>query len=440
MPKPDVLDDIYYDSAKSRYWKRTHDKRWVIYNQRSISLMLRAAGFSPKISKGESLSNLEREFLRIETENQIDAVGGFAGYKKGMHCIAGQNVLISKSVELPEPVEGGFGLIKELVENLFSPAEEQKDFFYQWLRCSYEHLRDGNITPAQLLAIAGPPGCGKTLIQNLACHILGGRSGRPFSWLSGKTDFNKDLCECEVLILDDESVGSVYQNRLILAKGIKQIAAGSAHRIHGKGENPIAIPIFWRLIMTLNDTPEDLMVLPPMEEGIEDKMIVLKASNGVGKRPYELGVKGYWEILRDQSGAFLHWLLNEYEVPEYVTRGPDSMRYGATSYINPEIAEEVYGLSITDIISPAIEATLFHDKSELQVWEGPTAELYATLTESSAPYAFTVRSQLKSPVALGHQMSELHRRRPQAVERYRTSKDRGWRIHRNFREIPDSDV
>ncbi len=48
-------------------------------------------------------------------------------------------------------------------------------------------------------------------------------------------------------------------------------------RCHAKHREPLTLTPFWRLSISVNDEPENLMVLPPIDESLGDKMILLKA-------------------------------------------------------------------------------------------------------------------------------------------------------------------
>ena len=67
---------------------------------------------------------------------------------------------------------------------------------------------------------------------------------------------------------------------------------------------------FWRLTMSMNEEPEDLMVLPPFDEGIADKIILVKGYDNELVRGMVTGQnqKAVWDAFKAEFPAFLHFL------------------------------------------------------------------------------------------------------------------------------------
>jgi hypothetical protein len=115
-------------------------------------------------------------------------------------------------------------------------------------------------------------------LQNLITILLGGRSAKPHQNMSGETDFNGDLFCAEHLMMEDEEPATDIKSRRKLGVKIKEITANDLKRCHFKYRSGISLKPFWRLSISLNDEPENLMILPPMEDSMEDKLISLKAT------------------------------------------------------------------------------------------------------------------------------------------------------------------
>ena len=128
-------------------------------------------------------------------------------------------------------------MMRALLENLFvrnepQHGERQRHTLFAWIKGSVEALRAGKMKEAQALAMAGPPQSGKSLLQRLLTHLLGGRECKPFLFLAGKTPFNAELFEAEHLTLEDEHMSRKLHDRLALGAAIKAIVANEAHHCH----------------------------------------------------------------------------------------------------------------------------------------------------------------------------------------------------------------
>ncbi len=87
----------------------------------------------------------------------------------------------------------------------------------------------------------------------------------------------------------------------------------------------------------MNDDPEAIRVLPPLDDHVADKIIILRASKK--EMPMPTRTLGEQEAFRkkivEELPAFLFWLLKEFEVPESL-RDP---RYGVKAFHHPYISE-----------------------------------------------------------------------------------------------------
>jgi hypothetical protein len=95
--------------------------------------------------------------------------------------------------------------------------------------------------------------------------------------MTAQTSFNSDLFKAEHLIIADETPATGYSERQAFGAGIKNMVAEPMQRLHAKGRDAMMLEPFWRVSMSLNDEPENLMVLPPYNKSMKDKLILLKA-------------------------------------------------------------------------------------------------------------------------------------------------------------------
>ena len=152
--------------------------------------------------------------------------------------------------------------------------------------------------------------------------------------MSGLTPFNSDLFEAEHLMIEDEQASTDIRARRNFGAQLKNITVVDWQRCHAKNRVAISLSPFWRLSVTVNDEPENLMVLPPIDDSIEDKLIILRAS----KFPMPMRTatleqrKVFWQRLIDELPAFLDFLL-QWEIPRELT----SERFGMRHFHHPDI-------------------------------------------------------------------------------------------------------
>ena len=129
---------------------------------------------------------------------------------------------------------------------------------------------------------------------------------------------------------------------MALAARIKEITANKHQSGHGKRKDAVTVTLFWRLSISVNNEAENLMILPPIDEHLEDKLIILKAEKH--DMPMDTstleGWKLFWQTLVDELPCYLHYLFNAVIPAEY-----SSTRYGITHFHHPEVIQELDNLS-----------------------------------------------------------------------------------------------
>ena len=274
--KIDILP-IYYNSLTKDYIRRNPNGRWQAFGIRELTTRLVEAGLSRKVDEDTPLSECDIMRHRITDEHDVVWMGPVAGHREGFYEKNGIRYLVTNSPTLIEPQEGEWPVIHHLLFNLF--GETQYPVFLAWLKIAASSLRSGNWSQQQALAIAGEAGCGKTFVQTkIITPCLGGRAAKTANKMLGHTHFNAELFGAEHLMMDDEFVSHKIADRLALGASIKKMTVSTeGESLHGKNENAVPISPFWRLTFTCNDNAEALQVLPPLNEDVADKIIILKA-------------------------------------------------------------------------------------------------------------------------------------------------------------------
>jgi uncharacterized protein DUF5906 len=269
--------------------------------------------------------------------------------------------------------------------------------------------------------------CGKSLLQNLITEILGGRSAKPHRYMMGQTDFNGDLVRAEHLMIEDEPASTDLRSRRDFGSRIKEITANVMQSCHPKHRDAITLDPFWRLTISVNDEPENLMVLPPLDDSLEDKLIILKTYQQAMPMPSETDEerRAFMEALRSELPAFVAFLF-AWSIPKDFT----CQRFGIKAYQHPEILQALGALTPEAQLLNLIDLELFNSVAP-SAWEGTAAELQRELTRDGSTVKREAQQLLNWSTACGVYLGRLQRLCPQRFQPERTNASRRWII-----EIP----
>lgn len=402
--------DAYYDATRKGYWILDRDGNWMTIEKESLKMRLAQAGYSPRRAEGDAISAADAQILRIQDERSVNYVGAVAGYEKGLYEMSGYKVLVTHSARPLRASPGSWCKIKAILEQLLV-TQEQLTHLYGWIKLGDISLTSGNITYGQALVLAGPKCCGKSLVQALITELYGGRAAKPYRFMMGRTEFNKELLGAEHLTIEDEAASLDLRTRRNFGAAIKLITATKEHSGHGKGKDAVTLQPFWRLSISINDEPENLSILPPIDESLEDKLIILKCSMAKMPMPTTNAIEeaAFWAALMEELPAFLYWIRHEFVIP------PDfvAARYGLTHYVHPELLRIIDGLAPQTRLLALIDHSLF-SSTQLERTD-TTEELQRSLCDG--PYQHEARQLLAFPTAMGTYLGRLAKSHPERVKK-----------------------
>lgn len=433
--KPPVASDgseripfeSYYESQRKEFLLKTRRGVWLLLNETSFKRHLKAAGFASKPPEGEILSEVDHEILRVQNECDVDYSGPLCGEEEGFHQKGSTRILVTQSPVLVQPVPGKFPTITALIDGLLGGDPDhgptQCDVMLSWMKLALTSLMARQIQAAQVVAIAGPPGCGKSLLQAFVTQLFGGRSAKPARYMSGGTEFNGELFGAEHLMLEDEFMSRKISDRLKLGASIKSMAVSRMQSCHCKGRQAITLPVWWRVTVSLNCEPEAMLVLPPLNEDVSDKIILLKA--GRFEFPMPMGSADaqskFMEQCREELPAFVDFLLNHYVIPAHLV---ESVRYGVVTWQHPQMKAELDNLSPEADLLAMIDQVLWTSRVE---WRGTTEELQRILVDD-AQTATQARRLLDYRNACGSYLGRLANKPNPRVREARTPTKREYII------------
>ena len=380
-PKRD-LPPLWYDGRTGRYLCQDSAGCWIPVTDRQAKVVTKRAGFNPNNYDALNVSETEAALLSVTTERNVAYAGPLAGWRPGPIEVCGQRILCTRGPALIAPKRGRWDTLQSLwcdhlADESLEDPEHQWRLFAGWLKVAYESLRDGLRRPGQALALAGPADSGKSFSQQIITAILGGRACNPFRYLSGKTAFNSDLIAAEHLAIEDTASSRDIREREAFGQNLKELTVNHDQSLHGKGRDALTVQVFWRVTISLNDEPYALMVLPPLDSNMRDKLILLRA-----RRPACFPATpdpDHWRTFKARClaelPAFLHWLTH-WEIPAEIRHA----RYGVASWQHPDLAASLDDLhpyqrllSLLDLAKP------WHDTPAEIEWSGSVEELERAL-------------------------------------------------------------
>lgn len=418
--------DAFFDAGKNGYWIRNLRGAWISINETQFKRILKQRGFSPKVREEAYVSPLDEILIEIQQCCDVHYAGALAGHTAGVYDMGERRILVTESPRIIPAKPGEWRTLRAFIEGLlYDPQFDQHPYLYGWLKVSYETLLAGEKRPGQGLTLAGPHGCGKSLLQNLITLILGGRSARPYQFMSGLTSFNSDLFEAEHLMIEDEQASTDIRARRNFGAQLKNVTVVDWQRCHAKNRVALSLAPFWRLSITVNDEPENLMVLPPIDDSIEDKLIILRASKKAMPMPTATleQRKLFWAKLVSELPAFLHFL-TQWEIPSELV----NERFGITHFHHPEILAAIDSLAPEFRLLRLIDEELFQ-RGEAGAWDGSAEQLERELCGEGSKCRNEARKLFTFNTACGVYLARLSKKFPARFERIRSAEQRTWTIH-----------
>ncbi len=425
--EPELPFEVYYNEKRKEYLIQKPDGSWQSQTSSQLKMRLRKAGLT-------TTQQQETAILHVCDHFGVQHAAPLAGKRAGFYRENGIPFLVTESPRLIEPAEGKWPTLRAVIEGLLVNGESdghgntQWNTLMGWLQAGIKALRSGRHQQAQVLAIAGERDSGKSLLQGLITELLGGRSAKPFRYMMGKTQFNGELFGAEHLMLEDEVGSGSQADRAKFGEAIKNFTVSTrVQSLHSKGRDAVNLPAFWRVSVTLNDEPQALLTLPPLENGIEDKIILLRGTRAPMPMPTDDGEQQakFRETLLSELPAFLDWLLNDYEIPAEFR---DS-RFVVKTWHHPEIRAELEKLSPEAQLLEMIDEILW-DEPKRKNWTG-TAKALRQRLQNDTRTKSEANKLLNTNISTGMLLGNLAKKSPNRVEKLRTEKDRQWTIHRS---------
>jgi hypothetical protein len=378
-----VFENAYYEN-KGNVWGPTN-----------VDDIRRELKVTHKIPGEET----DKIIVRIRKEAQIYQAINVAGYKSGIHRDKFDNpYLVTRSHKMVSPVQGDWSIIREIIDSMF--GAEQSPYIHGWLQWAYLSFEECTLAPGQLLVLVGPNNCGKTLFQEkVISRMLGSNSVKCLRYLMGTTEFNEELISNAHWVLSDSISELDWRERKTFTENSKEILVNSEQRLRALYANALTVDMCPRISCSIN--PNSIAALPIFEEGMSDKMILIKANKSSILPDDKLPRLEFEARIKEALPGYAYYLRNEYEVPDDIKEAGNT-RFGIRTYHHAEILE-----MISDVKRHVYLAEILFKWRGKYSAIGSALDIWSALTTFDAESKNAVLGMAKSSDRFGGIMTEL---------------------------------
>ena len=422
----DVKETVHYITTTrgvGTYYMQKPAGDYLAMKAAQIKKHLQRAGMS-KNRGDDGFSEIDHFLLDREMYSALDFAGNIAGYDAGIHEVGGTRFLSLRSPVTPSAIPGEHDTIDAVLNGLF-PDEENLRRFQAWMYFAWEYLHKRSWAPLPVVATAGPRNSGKTLLINILKHVLGGTEpGQAIRYLRGETAFNSDLCAAHLLTCDDCIASTDPRSRQTVAQQIKTLAVTNSHRIEQKGYDPTTMNPHWRCLIACNDEPESLQILPPIDDGLRDKLLLLRCVRGEMPMPSATPEerKKFMDRLKEEIPGLLDHLSKQDWIHEY-----GDSRQKVTGWQDPELFDALSSLDAEVQLLDLIDTLQPWDRVSCK-WVGTAAELEGMLTDPQSSTARKAGQLLNWSKACGTYLGRLSHSHSDRVQRGEVIRNREWEV------------
>jgi hypothetical protein len=269
-----------------------------------------------------------------------------------------------------------------------------------------------------MLILAGPNNSGKSFIQfGIITPLLGGREFDPTDFFKNDSGFNKHMMASEHLAIHEFAFPLDNMSRLILSEKLKKIVANDSQTYHPKGRDAMTMHPQLRLSISINDNPEKIRALPPMNNDLLDKVVMLRLRGDI---PMPMPTNSdeeegeFARCVRAQLPAFVHFVLH-WQPPEAIAVG----RFGMKTWQHPELVDMLWEQEPVSRFAHLLDRALFpaevsHPWPAEAKW-GKSAALEEQLTAEETKFAQQFRTMFKSPGICSQYLGILHKKETERI-------------------------
>jgi hypothetical protein len=282
-----IIDEFWYDG--SNYISRNpRTDGWLIESEKNTILNIAARyGLLKCPSKKGELSPIERLLFEVQMTQRVKAYAKFIHLPEGLLEFQGDQYINISQVKAMSPsgMEGEWGehfpFLAKFIDGLMVD-DTQKLILLAWWKRFYKGALKQRPNRGQIMIIAGPPACGKTLLNTkmLAPSVGGGIDAADY-YING-ADFSGSFYDYPLHMVDDGEPGRRHDAQKRMAGRYKKTAASDSLSVNQKFEKIKQIQWLGRVCTTMNSDPESMKQMPELQHTLEDKVIILRANEPNG--------------------------------------------------------------------------------------------------------------------------------------------------------------
>ena len=266
---------------------------------------------------------------------------------------------------------------------------------------------------SQTLAIAGDPGTGKThvLLDIIFAGLLGSYTNMPTAWLTGESRFNDWALKSNIWVADDGVSLQTIKKRKDAATILKNAGYSSKLTIECKNKAVFTLSYPCERIFVVNLQEYALRALPAYEEN-QDKFLFLHNCGSSGLME-EWG--GDYDRMHQEltaaMPAFAHFLLHEYQLPEWTVRDTTRHTVADWGYMSPPILNALSEQDEAGILMARLRKAYMKIRNSIMIHETYSHEELRSLMEIQEN-----KADHGTSTKMGKLMAECQRRWPHLLQ------------------------
>lgn len=400
-----ALDGIWLEPGLNRFWLRRPSQYFEPIAREDLKTHLIASGVSRVKPKDDDLSPLEHAMHTITLERTISGV--YPAFHRSTEVVeinGGKYLNISRvkpfaaAEETIDTWGDQFPWISDYLTQLFGLEDpNQLSYFLAWVSHFYKSILAGRPQRGLAVFLSGPSDAGKTFLSTKLLGTLFGGAEDASSFLTGVDMFNGRLVGCPLWCIDDATIASDQKARNRYSQIVKSCVANDRLNFRAMHREGITLEWCGRIIVTLNDDAESLLMLPNTDLSLSTKIMLFRASATT--------VKFAGADIEGELPYFAAYLRDLPEQPPFWVGG----RFGVAPYHNVGLkrsAEAAQDSAVACDVIGIWRKAYFAENPSKSSWSGTPAELLQAMFESVA-YRDIATSTFRSTTQLGSQLKKL---------------------------------
>ncbi len=182
----------------------------------------------------------------------------------------------------------------------------------------------------------------------------------------------------------------------------------------------------------MNEEPEDLMVLPPYEDGVYEKLMLIKAHENEVVANIDTGEarERLWKTLTGELPAFLDFL-EHWEIPDRLRAD----RMGVCTHHHPRLLAKMRELQPEQRLLSLVDDCIFRSAHN-EDWDGPAIALERRLKRESYDLHHEAQQLLRGPNSCGMYLGRLAKSPNSRVSQRVVRGQTHWIIQAPITELP----